>query len=167
MPRSKDFDPLAYIEDAFLDAPKRRRKTKDGESDNGVKFRKTAMSAPRPRMKQGSDDSQVLDDDLRDAIEALPRSIEFLGKFYADDVTANYYQGEFKESRTELIRRLIDPVLTLAEVSRLLGVCPATVRRYTNRGWLEHHRTPGGQRRFRLSGLVRFVDEHGRTPEDE
>ncbi|MBS1713361.1 MAG: helix-turn-helix domain-containing protein [Armatimonadetes bacterium] len=64
-----------------------------------------------------------------------------------------------------MIRRLLDPELSLEEVSRLLGVCPATVRRYTNKGWLEHHRTKGGQRRFRLSGLVRFVDKHGRIPE--
>jgi hypothetical protein len=31
---------------------------------------------------------------------------------------------------------------------------------------LAHHRTTGGQRRFRLSNVVKFLDEHGRFPED-
>ena len=95
----------------------------------------------------------------------MPKNIEFLGRFFTDSVTSKYYQGDFKESREELIRRLLDPELSLEETSRLLGVCPATVRRYTNRGWLGHHRTKGGQRRFRLSGVVKFVAEHGRLPQ--
>jgi excisionase family DNA binding protein len=97
---------------------------------------------------------------------ALPKNVEFLCSFYDDAVTANYYRGEFKESRQDLIRRLLDPELSLEETSRLLGVCPATVRRYTNRGWLAHHRTGGGQRRFRLSSVVKFVNEHGRFPQE-
>lgn len=96
---------------------------------------------------------------------ALPKNVEFLCSFYDDSVTANYYRGEFKETRQELIKRLLDPELSLEETSRLLGVCPATVRRYTNRGWLAHHRTTGGQRRFRLSDIVKFVEVHGRFPE--
>jgi excisionase family DNA binding protein len=107
----------------------------------------------------------VVDAELAAVWEALPRNIAFLSAYYDDSVTSNYYRGEFRESRQELIRRLLDPELTLEEVSRLLGVCPATVRRYTNREWLRCHRTKGGQRRFRLSGVVKFVDEHGRHPE--
>lgn len=171
MAGTKDFDPLAYIENAFLDKPIKEtpaRKTK--ATSNGVegttKFRRTKLSAPRPRRKSAAEPKEVLDNDLQKLLDSLPKHINFLGKFYADDVTSNYYQGDFKESREELIRRLIDPELTLEEVSRLLGVCPATVRRYTNRGWMEHHRTKGGQRRFRLSHVVKFVDEHGRLPED-
>ncbi|MCW5937151.1 MAG: helix-turn-helix domain-containing protein [Fimbriimonadaceae bacterium] len=95
----------------------------------------------------------------------MPRSLEFLGRFFDDEVTSHSYPGGFGETREELIRRLVDPELTLEEASRLLGVCPATVRRYTNRKWLECHRTKGGQRRFRLSAVVKFVDEHGRVPE--
>lgn len=170
MPTTKEFDPLAYIESAFLD------KT-DGEGSNGKasdganetkrsRFRKTKLSAPRPRRKEVVTSASVLDDDLKVILERLPKNIEFLGSFFTDSVTSKYYQGEFKESREELIRRLLDPELTLEETSRLLGVCPATVRRYTNRGWLSHHRTKGGQRRFRLSGVVRFVEEHGRLPEE-
>jgi excisionase family DNA binding protein len=165
MAGTKQFDPLAYIEDAFLDqAGKKKGRTSTTETA-GTKFRRTKLSAPRPRRKSAPVETKVIDPDLKALLEAMPRNIEFLAKFYGDDVTANYYQGKFKENREDLIRRLLDPELTLEEVSRLLGVCPATVRRYTNRGWLGHHRTQGGQRRFRLSSLVRFVDEHGRMPE--
>lgn len=190
-----EFDPVAYIENAFLDTRKEKSAT-NGAPDTGLKvpsiseyikgteevgaraavldppggektrFRKRQLSAPRPRRsKNPVGEGTTLEPELRDVWSALPRNIHFLSSFFDDSVTANYYRGEFKESRTELIRRLLDPELTLEEVSRLLGVCPATVRRYTNRGWLGHHRTPGGQRRFRLSGVVKFVDEHGRHPE--
>jgi|GEM_PF-452668 len=210
--RTNNFDPLAYIESAFLDreeedGPAPDDKLGDGlsvsipsiaeylsgapaaktallettvtevevEADaaldaNGKKarFRKTVMSAPRPRRaKKGAPGSEpVIDPELQQIWQALPKNVAFLCSFYDDSVTKNYYRGEFKESRQDLIRRLLDPVLSLEETSRLLGVCPATVRRYTNRGWLEHHRTDGGQRRFRLSDIVKFVDEHGRFPEE-
>jgi excisionase family DNA binding protein len=202
--RTNDFDPLAYIENAFLDkqeeAAEEERtpegglhvaipsitaylKTKDiGNGSNGAtkapveeeilldrksaRFKKTVMSAPRPRRAKASMPEQTIDPQLQTIWEALPKNIDFLCSFYDDAVTANYYRGEFKESRQELIRRLLDPELTLEETSRLLGVCPATVRRYTNRGWLSHHRTTGGQRRFRLSDIVRFVEIHGRFPKE-
>jgi excisionase family DNA binding protein len=198
--RTNDFDPLAYIENAFLDkqseSPEQERdadgsmqvaipsitdylKTKklsngsatltiDEEVDSRkpARFRKTVMSAPRPRRAKASTPARVIDPALQTIWEALPKNIDFLCSFYDDSVTANYYRGEFKESRQELIKRLLNPELTLEETSRLLGVCPATVRRYTNRGWLSHHRTTGGQRRFRLSDIVRFVELHGRFPEE-
>lgn len=131
-----------------------------------TKFRRRKLSAPRPRRsKETTGAAHVVDQELQDIWSSLPKNIAFLSSFFDDAVTANYYRGEFKESRQELMRRLLDPELSLEEVSRLLGVCPATVRRYTNRNWLEHHRTQGGQRRFRLSGVVKFVDQHGRHPE--
>lgn len=195
--RTNEFDPLAYIENAFLD----HRRTDDvleqavgavydvaipsiGDYIVGrpkaviddlecrqpkTKFRKTVMSAPRPRrttQQTSQEPKPQIDPQLQSVWMALPKSVEFLCGFYDDAVTANYYRGEFKETRQNLIRRLLDPELSLEETSRLLGVCPATVRRYTNRGWLAHHRTTGGQRRFRLSDIVRFVDEHGRFPEE-
>ncbi len=171
MSTTKEFDPLEYIESAFLDKEQEQKGNRNGEATEktpGVrsKFRKTQLSAPRPRRNKKSATEPILDDGLTDLLENLPKNIEFLGKFFSDGVTSKYYQGEFKESREELIRRLLDPELTLEETSRLLGVCPATVRRYTNRGWLGHHRTKGGQRRFRLSGVVKFVNEHGRLPEE-
>jgi excisionase family DNA binding protein len=195
--RTKNFDPLAYIENAFLDHRRGDEALDDGEIGGfdveipsigdyigerprkvsevpeqhqpKTKFRKTVMSAPRPRRssQQALEFAQPkIDPELQSVWVALPKSVEFLCGFYDDAVTANYYRGEFKETRQDLIKRLLDPELSLEETSRLLGVCPATVRRYTNRGWLAHHRTIGGQRRFRLSDIVRFVDEHGRFPEE-
>jgi excisionase family DNA binding protein len=181
--KAPQFDPLAYIENAFLD--RERGPLDDGDlavnlpniSDylaNGVlpsekgprtKFRKTEMSAPRPRRSKSQAPQSEIDPELKTAWEALPKNVAFLISFYDDQITKNYYRGEFRETRQDLIRRLLDPELSLEETSRLLGVCPATVRRYTNRGWLAHHRTEGGQRRFRLSQVVQFVEEHGRFPE--
>lgn len=167
---AKEFDPIAYIESAFLDKIQHEA---DEESPSALvdepkktRFRRRRLSAPRPRRARAEETKNGISPDLKDLWNALPRNIEFLSHFFDDRVTANYYRGEFKESREDLIRRLLDPELTLEEVSRLLGVCPATVRRYTNRGWMECHRTQGGQRRFRLSGVVKFVEEHGRLPEE-
>lgn len=185
MSTQEEFDPIAYIENAFTNDRKEPLKgEKDdleleipsigeflGKKEDGAaapKARKSrgpqkALSAPRPRRVRGQKNAEPsLDPELAGIWELLPKNIEFLGTFFDDKVTANYYTGEFKESRQELIRRLLDPELTLEEVSRLLGVCPATVRRYTNRNWLDHHRTKGGQRRFRLTGVVKFVEAHGR-----
>ena len=194
--RHKEFDPLAYIESAFLDTKKAEPRKQpeepadgsgvvvtiptlkdflktsgDGRAvvqDNGkaVRFKRTTMSAPRPRRAKNEQPPTKIDPELQEIWELLPKNIDFLCSFYDDSVTKNYYRGEFKETRTDLVKRLLDPEISLEETSRLLGVCPATVRRYTNRGWLEHHRTVGGQRRFRLSDVVRFVHEHGRFPEE-
>jgi len=209
--RPKDFDPLAYIENAFLDNKKpdtldasRLETEGDGlkvsiptladflktepaknadeqetlqltlipkavvhDDGKSTKFKRTTMSAPRPRRAKGPEQSQQrIDPELQEIWELLPKNIDFLCAFYDDSVTKNYYRGEFKETRQDLVKRLLDPELSLEETSRLLGVCPATVRRYTNREWLKHHRTIGGQRRFRLSDVVRFVNEHGRFPEE-
>lgn len=62
------------------------------------------------------------------------------------------------ESREELVQRLLDPVLSLEEAATLLDVCSTTVRRYTNRGILRCYRTPGNQRRFRLSEVMDFME---------
>ena len=169
MPGTKQMDPLAYIENAFLDRraereEKRAKAAARTKPEIKGRFRKTKLSAPRPRMAGGTK-KNVIDPKMKELIENLPRNLEFLAQFYDDDVTAKYYNHKFKESRYDLMRRLLDPELTLEEVSRLLGVCPATIRRYTNRGWLEHHRTKGGQRRFRLSAVAKHVEEHGRLPE--
>jgi len=63
-----------------------------------------------------------------------------------------------KQTREELIERLLDPTLTLSETAALVGVCPTTIRRYTNRGVLKCFRTPGNQRRFRLSDVLDFIE---------
>jgi excisionase family DNA binding protein len=192
----EEFDPIAYIEQAFT-ADKKDQPGDEFDFDlpsigeflngstatqNGVatteksqahtapkrkSTKRTQLSAPRPRkIRNVADRAPALDPQLHDVWTRLPKNIEFLSTFFDDDVTSNYYTGEFRETRQDLIKRLLDPELTLEEVSRLLGVCPATVRRYTNRGWLEHHRTQGGQRRFRLTNVVNFVEAHGRPTEE-
>lgn len=77
-------------------------------------------------------------------------------------------RGRARESRDELLQRLLDPVLTLDETAVLLDVCPATVRRYTNKGQLKHFRTEGNQRRFRLWDVIEFRDSReGRAAESD
>ncbi len=71
------------------------------------------------------------------------------------------YKRAKKETREEFLQRLLDPVLTLQDVARLLNVCPMTVRRWTNKGILPSFRTPGNQRRFRLSDVLKFIEERG------
>jgi excisionase family DNA binding protein len=91
-------------------------------------------------------------------VPRLPKHWQLLLETPEEGVTQNSYKLPFKETRQELVRRLLDPPLTLEEVARLLGVCPTTVRRYTNRGSLRHFRTPGNQRRFRLSDVLEFME---------
>lgn len=70
------------------------------------------------------------------------------------------------ETREEIIRRLLDPELTLHEAAAILNLSKATVRRYTDQGKLACTRTPGGQRRFRLSALLEFLDRQAARQED-
>jgi excisionase family DNA binding protein len=202
MTKKESYDPIQYIEQAFLDA--RRADTKGVDTDDidsevetikpfsrdfvsgaptvtikpaqikhekpasknkALKLKTTQMNAPRPRRREKTAPSSVVDDRMEHVWMLLPKNLKFLAGVYDDDVTQKYYTREFGESREDLIRRLVDPELSLEETARLLGVCPATVRRYTNCGWLRHHRTRGNQRRFRLSGLVDFVERYGRNPE--
>ena len=64
------------------------------------------------------------------------------------------------ESRQELLERLRNPQLSLHEVSILLRVCRATVRRYADSGHLPCSRTPGGQRRFFLKDVEAFYKQN-------
>lgn len=64
----------------------------------------------------------------------------------------------FSESREELIRRLLDPELTLHEASLILNVSKATLRRHADEGKLRCTRTGGGHRRFKLSDLLELVE---------
>ncbi len=70
-----------------------------------------------------------------------------------------------EETREELLRRLVDPTLTLEETACILEVCPTTVRRYTNRGILPHERSAGNQRRFKLSSVLAFKEDQ-QKPQD-
>ena len=92
-----------------------------------------------------------------------PRHLKTLIALTGDEIAQHSYRRSFKESRVELIERLLDPTLSLEETARLLNVCPTTVRRYTNRGMLRHQRTVGDQRRFKLSDVLTFM-EHQSQP---
>ena len=84
----------------------------------------------------------------------------------ADEEVAQHSYKTFKETRGELIQRLLDPVVSLEEAARILDVCPTTVRRYTNRGILKHLRTAGNQRRFRLSDVLNFMESGAKRSKD-
>jgi excisionase family DNA binding protein len=45
-----------------------------------------------------------------------------------------------------------------SQAARYLGVSLATVRRWSNDGYLHGYRTPGGQRRFSRDQLDAFLD---------
>lgn len=62
------------------------------------------------------------------------------------------------ESREEIVRRILDPELSLHEAAALMNVSKATVRRYTDQGKLSCFRTTGGQRRFKLSDVLTLLE---------
>ncbi|MBX3064900.1 MAG: helix-turn-helix domain-containing protein [Anaerolineae bacterium] len=55
----------------------------------------------------------------------------------------------------------------LAEAARILGVHPATVRSWADRGLLPSQRTPGGHRRFRRSDLEGWIEGQNAAPANE
>jgi excisionase family DNA binding protein len=48
--------------------------------------------------------------------------------------------------------------LTTSEAARHLGVSLSTIRRWSDAGHLVGYRTPGGQRRFTVEQLEKFLD---------
>lgn len=71
-------------------------------------------------------------------------------------------QSARDESREEIIERLMNPTINLEEAAKIMGVCKATVRRYTSMGILPHYRTPGNQRRFKLTDVIQFLENQRR-----
>lgn len=49
--------------------------------------------------------------------------------------------------------------LSLTDAGELLGVHPATIRRWADSGDIPHFRTPGGHRRFRTADLVAWMGD--------
>jgi excisionase family DNA binding protein len=57
-------------------------------------------------------------------------------------------------------RTKLKPMLTVTDVSGVLNISVNTVRRWTNRGILMTYRIgPRGDRRFRQSDIVKFLNE--------
>lgn len=111
--------------------------------------------APKPRAEKKAQPAQ--DASMQANWDRMPRHLQTLFGASGKEVAQHSYKA-FKETREGLIQRLLDPTVSLEEAARILNVCPTTVRRYTNRGVLEHFRTAGNQRRFRLSDVLVFMD---------
>jgi excisionase family DNA binding protein len=47
--------------------------------------------------------------------------------------------------------------LSTSQAARALGVSLGTIRRWSDMGYLESYRTPGGQRRFSREQIQQFV----------
>jgi excisionase family DNA binding protein len=136
---------IAPAADALL-APSTQRPTPTTQRPN--------LTGAPPDVRQSIEEAALMR-------ERLPQHIDMLLRIPTNEVAQNSYKSPFRESREELVRRLLDPQLTLEEAARVLGVCPTTVRRYTNRGMLHCHRTPGNQRRFRMSDVLQFLEQFG------
>jgi excisionase family DNA binding protein len=89
--------------------------------------------------------------------DRLPKHVQLLVGMHPTEIAQRSYK-KFRESREDLVQRLLDPTISLEETARILNVCPTTVRRYTNRDALKHLRTAGNQRRFRLSDVLAFME---------
>jgi excisionase family DNA binding protein len=121
----------------------------------------TLKSGPQ-RPKQILERLTAGKDEVREKLEALDVRQQVLPLELDTAAAPAKRSGRVTESREELVQRLMDPVLTLEEAATLLDVCPTTVRRYTNRGVLKCYRTPGNQRRFRLSEIMSFMERRQR-----
>lgn len=54
--------------------------------------------------------------------------------------------------------------VSLGEAARIIGVHPATIRNWAERGDLPFRRTPGGHRRFRRADLKQWISTHPAHP---
>jgi excisionase family DNA binding protein len=120
------------------------------------------LKSGAPRPKQLLERLAVGNDEVREKLEALDLRQQVLPLDIEAAAAPPKRTGRATESREELVQRLLDPVLSLEESAVLLDVCPTTVRRYTNRGVLKCYRTPGNQRRFRLSEIMSFMERRQR-----
>lgn len=125
----------------------------------------TTAETPKPGLKSDQNKpKQVLsrltlgNQEVRERLEALRARQQILPLDVEEAEPPPSRSPRAVESREQLVQRLLDPVLTLEEAATLLDVCPTTVRRYTNRGVLKCYRTPGNQRRFRLSEVMSFME---------
>jgi excisionase family DNA binding protein len=59
--------------------------------------------------------------------------------------------------------------LSTSQAAQALGVSLGTIRRWSDMGYLESYRTPGGQRRFSAEQIEQFIDslQRGARPTRE
>jgi excisionase family DNA binding protein len=55
--------------------------------------------------------------------------------------------------------------LSTSQAARALGVSLGTIRRWSDMGYLDSYRTPGGQRRFSREQIEQFVSSLQQSPE--
>jgi len=118
----------------------------------------TDLKSEGERPKQVLNRLNLANQDIRERLEALRARQQVLPLDVEEAEPPPSRSPRAVESREQLVQRLLDPVLSLEEAATLLDVCPTTVRRYTNRGILKCYRTPGNQRRFRLSEIMNFME---------
>jgi excisionase family DNA binding protein len=114
-------------------------------------------AAAKPRIKTVAPPAPMQVEGAQEMWDRLPRHVQLLVGTHPKEIAQPSYK-KFKETREELVERLLDPTLSLEEAARILNVCPTTVRRYTNKNQLRHLRTAGNQRRFRLSDILAFME---------
>jgi excisionase family DNA binding protein len=59
--------------------------------------------------------------------------------------------------------------LSTSQAAHALGVSLGTIRRWSDMGYLESYRTPGGQRRFSRDQIEHFIDslQRGTRPGEQ
>lgn len=124
-----------------------------------------SLKSEAPKPKQILERLTAGKDEVREKLETLDVRQQVLPLDIETAAAPPKRSGRVTENREELVQRLTDPVLSLEEAAVLLDVCPTTVRRYTNRGVLKCYRTPGNQRRFRLSEIMDFMERRQRGGE--
>jgi hypothetical protein len=122
--------------------------------------RRYGISRRRSRHARNVKPAEVVEEISAESLWGLvPRHIQTLIAIGAQtEVAQNSYKRQFKETRLDMIQRLLDPTLSLADTARLLNVCPTTVRRYTNKGLLTHQRQGRDRRSFKLSDVLAFLE---------
>lgn len=151
-PAASDSAPATVEEPALEGAPVRTERPSRAKPVKRAPYTRSVRPVPPPQS-------------IEELWRRVPKHVRLLVELGDDEVTQKYYDRQFKESRQELVERLLNPSLTLEDTARLLGVCPTTVRRYTERGLLNHYRTPGNQRRFRLSDVIAFLEARQQAQE--
>lgn len=132
------------------------------EDDTTAEDEQTGTDEPTDRQEL-VEEMDVPIKSLRDRLEqVLARQTQLPLDIEARQEVSEKAEESPREHREELVRRLLDPTLSLKEAAILLDVCRTTVRRYTNRGMLRCFRTPGNQRRFYLSDILDFMEQRQR-----
>jgi excisionase family DNA binding protein len=127
--------PFVSVQDVWKSAEKTARKKPAQRKDNEISEASRVRAARLPEINK-----------------IKPRHLD----------AAEQRQVAREESREEILDRLMNPTITLEEAAKIMGVCKATVRRYTSMGILPHYRTPGNQRRFKLSDIIQFLENQRR-----